>query len=163
MQSVESMLQDLLLLVRVVIALALTALPGWERERKDRPAGLRTHMMVGGSACLFVLLGDIFVQRFDVVGEAEGLRLDPLRVIEATVAGVSFLGAGTIFVAHDDRVQGLTTAASLLAAAAVGMLVAVEHYVLAASVAVLFLVVLTVVRRLERVANGAKARARQRP
>jgi putative Mg2+ transporter-C (MgtC) family protein len=147
-QIFETAGSDLRLLPRLLAALVLTGLLGWERERKDRPAGLRTHMLVGISACAFVLIGELFVERF-ASAEPTGLRFDPIRIVEATVAGVSFLGAGTIFVMGDRRVFGLTTAASLLASAAVGMIVAVEHYVLGVTTTLLLLLVTAGLHRLE--------------
>lgn len=141
-------LEDLALLAKMLVAMVLSAAIGWERERRDRPAGLRTHMLVGASAALFVMLGEAFVHRFDL-HEPGNLRFDPLRIIEATVAGVSFLGAGTIFVSRNDRVRGLTTAASLLATVAIGMGVALERYVLSVGATALLLMVLAVLRRFE--------------
>jgi putative Mg2+ transporter-C (MgtC) family protein len=105
-------------------------------------------MLVGISACAFVLLGEIFIVRHSQSG-AENVHFDPQRTIEATVAGVSFLGAGTIIVRGKQHVHGLTTAASLLACAAVGMLTAVERYVLAIATTVLLLLVVTGVQWLE--------------
>lgn len=106
-------------------------------------------MLVGLSACAFVLLGELFVAHFDRA-EPTHLRFDPIRIIEATVAGVSFLGAGTIFVLGKERVYGLTTAATLLASAAVGMMVAIQHYVLASATTILLLAVLAGLHRFER-------------
>lgn len=106
-------------------------------------------MLVGLSACAFVILGELFVEHFDSA-EPTHLRFDPLRIIQATVAGVSFLGAGTIFVLGKERVYGLTTAATLLASAAVGMMVAIQHYTLACATTLLLLAVLAGLHRLER-------------
>ena len=145
---IETVLSDLALVPRLVMSLLLTGCLGWERERKERPAGLRTHMLVGMSACSFVILGELFLDRF---GKNDGGRLhfDPIRIIEATVAGVSFLAAGTIFVRGNRHVYGLTTAGSLLAAAAVSMMVAVEHYALAVFATLLVLLVVAGLQRLE--------------
>ena len=144
-ETVPEMLSDLISLLKVVGAAVLAGALGWERDLRRRPAGMRTHMLVGSSACLFVILGEMFIFKF--AGAAEAMRFDPLRVIEAVVAGVSFLGAGTIFVSHGrHRVQGLTTAASLLAATGIGMAVALERYVLAGSFTVVLLLVLAALR-----------------
>lgn len=145
---IETFLSDLALVPRLLMSLVLTGCLGWERERKERPAGLRTHMLVGMSACSFVLLGELFLDRFGK-SDAGRLHFDPIRIIEATVAGVSFLAAGTIFVRGNRHVYGLTTAGSLLAAAAVSMMVAVEHYALAVSATLLVLVVVAGLQRLE--------------
>ena len=139
---------DLALIPRLLSALLLTGLLGWDRERKNRPAGLRTHMLVGISACSFVLLGELFVDRF-ARDEPSALRFDPIRIIEATVAGVSFLGAGTIFMMGSRRIYGLTTAGSLLASAAVGMMAAVEHYTLAIVTTMVLLLVIAGLHHLE--------------
>lgn len=134
---------DLNILMRLGIALILSGILGWERESTGKAAGVRTHMLVGMGASLFVVLGELFVLHFreyDV-----HMRFDPLRIIEAVVTGISFLGAGTIFVARDEgRVKGLTTAASIWVTAAVGMLVGLERYFLAAASTVLVFLVLHV-------------------
>lgn len=147
-QLIRTAESDLALLPRLVAALLLTGLLGWDRERKNRPAGLRTHMLVGISACSFVILGELFVDKF-ARDEPSTLRFDPIRIVEATVAGVSFLGAGTIFVMGHRRIFGLTTAASLLASAAVGMMAALEHYTLAISTTLILLAVIAGLHRLE--------------
>lgn len=128
-------------LVRFMAALAFSAVVGWEREKVGKPAGLRTHMLVGGGAALFVGLGELLVIEFNSFGDR--LRFDPMRIIEAVVTGVSFLGAGTIFFARDgQKVQGLTTAASLWTTAAVGIATGLGRYILAAGVTLLLFVVL---------------------
>jgi putative Mg2+ transporter-C (MgtC) family protein len=140
---------DLWLLLRVVIAAALSALLGWEREASGKAAGLRTHILVGMSAALFVMLGELMLVRYrDEAGTA--LRLNMIDVLGAVVAGISFLGAGMIFVSRHNQVQGLTTAASILATAAVSIAVGLEHYVLAVGTTILLLFVLRVGKVVER-------------
>lgn len=132
---------DLDILLRLVVALALSSILGWERENAGKAAGIRTHMLIGLGSALFVVLGELFILRFESYDER--IRFDPIRIIEAVVAGISFLGAGTIFVAHDkDRVKGLTTAASILVTAAVGITVGIERYVLAVGATILIFIVL---------------------
>lgn len=127
-------------LVCVGIAMLLGAFIGLEREIEDKPAGLRTHMLVAGAAALFVALGDVVVRRFDIKLGSELVRSDPVRIIQAVVTGVSFLGAGTILRRNAARhVEGLTTAASILFAAAVGVCVALSQLVLAVGATVLVL------------------------
>ena len=112
------------LVITVVLAMLLGGIIGVDREFSGRPAGLRTHVLVGGAAALIVALGDTLVKRLGLGSEL--MRADPLRVIEAVITGVSFLGAGTIFRRSDsDHVEGLTTAASLLFVAVVGVCTAV--------------------------------------
>jgi putative Mg2+ transporter-C (MgtC) family protein len=127
---------------QVALAMVLGGLVGLEREAANKPAGFRTHMLVAGAAALLVGLGHALVEEFD---RHTGLRLqsDPIRIVEAIVTGVSFLGAGTIFRrAKGEHVEGLTTAAALLLCAALGVCVAVERFILAGSVTVLTLGVL---------------------
>jgi putative Mg2+ transporter-C (MgtC) family protein len=127
-------------LMRALVAIVLSGILGWEREAAGKSAGVRTHMLVGLGAALFVVLGELFVLRF---GHQDLMRFDPIRIVEAVVTGISFLGAGTIFVSKgDERVQGLTTAASILVTAAVGMMVGLRYYWLAAGVTLLVFVVL---------------------
>jgi putative Mg2+ transporter-C (MgtC) family protein len=127
-------------LISAFVALLLSGILGWERESAGKSAGVRTHMLVGLGSTLFVLLGDMFLVRFS---GNDLMRFDPIRIIEAVVTGVSFLGAGTIFVSKaEDRVKGLTTAASILVTAAVGMMVGLRYYWLAASITFLVFIVL---------------------
>jgi putative Mg2+ transporter-C (MgtC) family protein len=131
------------ILAYVGLAMLLGAAIGLEREIEDKPAGLRTHMLVAGAAALLVALGDVVVRRFDVGLGKELVRSDPVRIIEAVITGVSFLGAGTIIQRSTSRqVEGLTTAASILFVAAVGVCVALSQLVLAVGVTVLVLIIL---------------------
>jgi putative Mg2+ transporter-C (MgtC) family protein len=127
----------------VALAMILGAAIGLEREAKDKPAGLRTHMLVAGAAALLVALSDVAVSRFNVDLGTGLVRSDPIRIIEAVITGISFLGAGTIL-RHkgSDHVEGLTTAASLLFVAALGICVALSQVLLAIGVTVLVLVTL---------------------
>ncbi len=133
----------------VVIAGALGAVLGLERERAGKPAGLRTHILVGVASALFVLLGMEAVEDFqDRAGGA--VRTDPIRVIQAIVVGISFLGAGTILRDPEQgHVEGLTTAASILVTAAVGIAVATEKVLLAVAVTALVALTVTVLAWLE--------------
>ena len=134
---------DLEILVQLVVALVLSGVVGWERETSGKPAGLRTHMFVGMGSALFVALGDLIIRDFQIYGER--VVFDPIRLIEAIVAAIGFLGAGTIFVARGkSHVEGLTTAASLWTTAAIGIAVGLQHYVLAIGSTALVFVVLRV-------------------
>ena len=128
---------ELQMLGKVVVAALLGGLVGIEREVAERPAGLRTHMLVGGTAAFFVLLANILLLSFE---PRDILRADPVRVVEAVVVGISFLGAGTIlkYREHGERVvEGLTTSASILSVAAIGIAVALDTYILAMGAALL--------------------------
>ena len=142
---------ELLTLARVSLAVMLGAVIGIERELAAKPAGLRTHMLVAGSAALFVGLGDFMVAHFAGAAQSGALQLDPIRLVEALVTGIAFLGAGTILRERDgDGVSGLTTAGSVFFTGIVGVTVAVGQYLLAVGSAVLLLVTLRLVGALEK-------------
>src|SRR5688572_33491787 len=99
-------------------AMLLGGAIGVERELKNRPAGFRTHMLIAGAAALLIGLGEILGGRFGASDYRDIVRVDPIGLIQATVAAVGFLGAGTIFRSEQGSVvTGITTAASLLMAA----------------------------------------------
>jgi len=134
---------ELQILAYVGLAMLLGAAIGFEREIEDKPAGLRTHMLVAGAAALLVALGDVVVRHFDVYLGTELVRSDPVRFVEAVITGVSFLGAGTIIRHRSKRqIEGLTTAASILFTAGVGVWVALSQVVLAVGVTALVLITL---------------------
>jgi putative Mg2+ transporter-C (MgtC) family protein len=133
----------LLSLAHVGLAMVLGAVIGFEREMEDKPAGLRTHMLVAGAAALLVSVGDVVVKRFNVDLGSDVVRSDPMRVIEAVITGISFLGAGTIIRHRGKRqIEGLTTAAATLFTAGVGVCVALSQVVLALGGTILVLLTL---------------------
>ena len=105
------------LLPPVLLALFLTALIGIEREARAKSAGVRTHTLVGFGAAVFVVVSKY---GFADVLAADQVALDPSRIAAQAVSGVGFIGGGLIFV-HRGVVRGLTTAATIWLAAAVGM------------------------------------------
>src|ERR1051326_3426984 len=122
---------QLLIVLEVLVAMALGAIIGLDRERADKPAGLRTHMLVAGAAALFVGLGNLAVARFHAAFADTTVRSDPIRLFEAIITGVSFLGAGTIIRrTASERVEGITTAASLLITAALGATIGLGQWFL---------------------------------
>jgi putative Mg2+ transporter-C (MgtC) family protein len=142
------LLGQLALLVRLLAAGGLAALLGWEREHAHKPAGLRTHMLVGIASALFTVLAELAVQQYP--GDDAGLRADPIRVIQAVAIGVGFLGSGVIFVSKSgESVRGLTTAGSIWATAAIGIAAGMGYYVLAAGATLLLLGVLRVMARFD--------------
>jgi len=134
----QSMPVQIRILGGIALAMILSAAIGLECEAKDKPAGLRTHMLVAGAANFLVALSDVAVKRFNVDLGTGLVPSDPIRIIEAVITGTSFLGAGTIL-RHkgSDHVEGLTTAASLLFAAALGVCVALSQVLLAIGVTAL--------------------------
>lgn len=151
--------EQLIVIGRVLLAILLGGLIGLEREWADKPAGLRTHMLICGSAALLIGLGDIVVLRLTSTAIAEHVRADPIRIIEAIITGISFLGAGTIFVrGREERLEGLTTAASILFTAGIGMSTGLGKYYLAIALTLIVLAILIVVVRIERYFNPARHR-----
>jgi putative Mg2+ transporter-C (MgtC) family protein len=128
------MFEELSLLGKVIVASLLGGLVGLEREFADKPAGLRTHMLVGATSAFLVILA---YRAVNILSAEDYLRTDPIRMIEAIVVGISFLGAGTILkhTHHsEEEVEGLTTSASILSVAAVGIAIGLNNFLLAVGV-----------------------------
>jgi putative Mg2+ transporter-C (MgtC) family protein len=133
---------QLLLIAEVAFAMVLGGIIGFERELANKPAGFRTHMLVSGAAALLVGMGDALVAKFAEDAGHELIQADPFRIIGAVVSGISFLGAGTIFRGGGQHVEGLTTAASLLISASIGVAVGSRQWITAIGVTLLTLAVL---------------------
>ena len=142
---------DVSLRLRVAAAMLFGAVLGIEREIGKHAAGLRTHMLIAGAAALIVGLGDSVAEHFQQERYRDLMQVDPVRLIEAVVACVGFVAAGTILRgSRDGEVSGLTTASSLIMASAIGIAVGIGKYVLAFGVCLLCVMVLTLMRRFER-------------
>jgi putative Mg2+ transporter-C (MgtC) family protein len=147
---VEILLEDLRMLLRLGVAVVLALPLGWDRERAQRPAGLRTHILVSLSAALMVSLTAPMVNLHLHI-EDERLRFDPMHILIAVMSGVAFLGAGTIVVSAKGReVKGLTTAGSIFATAAIGCCAGLERYALAIGATLIVMVVLVGLGRFEK-------------
>jgi len=133
-------------LLPLVVAIALGGLVGWNREQGEKPAGLKTHMMVALGAAAFTLVA------LRVYGYAIGNRAfsgaDPIRIIEGVATGIGFLGAGSI-IRNRGEVQGVTTAAGIWVVGGLGAACGAELYGIAVSVTALSLIILAVVKKLE--------------
>jgi putative Mg2+ transporter-C (MgtC) family protein len=143
-------LTELELLTRVALAIALGGLVGLERERRERAAGLRTHILVCLGSCIFTLVSaygfhDWFAE-FEIPNGVMGPPRDPSRIAAQIVSGIGFLGGGVIL-RNGLTVRGLTTAATIWATGAIGMAVGAGMYVLGAMSAILIVVVLVTMRR----------------
>jgi putative Mg2+ transporter-C (MgtC) family protein len=134
-------------LLRLAIAAAIGGAIGFERETLDKSAGLRTHMLVCLGAALFMVCSLLLVDEFK--DSAMVSRVDPTRIASTIVTGIGFLGAGIIF-RNEEGVRGLTTAAGLWVAAAIGMAVGSGFYITAVGSGVLTLIILVVMRRLQQ-------------
>ena len=126
----------------LAIAVFLGGLIGVERQVHGRWAGLRTHMMVSMGAAVFVMAGQL---------AAQDSQHDVTRIVQGIAAGVGFLGAGTILKLSDRlEVKGLTTATSIWLSAALGTVAGLRHYELAAASTVVSLLVLALLRPVEK-------------
>jgi putative Mg2+ transporter-C (MgtC) family protein len=131
---------------RLALASLLGAVIGLDREWRARPAGLRTHILVGLAAATFSVI------TLELMARASGPsnRTDPIRVVEAVTAGVAFLAAGTIIQARG-KVHGLTTGAGLWLAGAIGTAAGIGVYPVAVLATLFGLIVLSLLRWLEKV------------
>ncbi len=119
-------------MLRVLVALVIGLVLGLEREIRGNPAGLRTMGLVTAGACLFAGLGLI---------PFEGHTVDPTRIAAQIVTGIGFLGAGAIL-RQGEEVHGLTTAASIWVAAAIGMAIGFGFYMTAIASSIFVLLTL---------------------
>jgi putative Mg2+ transporter-C (MgtC) family protein len=146
------MVSDREVILRLLLAVLFSGLVGLEREVHGRAAGLRTHILVCVGSTLMMLTGMHLFEAYR--GTAS---VDPSRVAAQVVSGIGFLGAGTIIQIRDS-IRGLTTAASLWAAAGIGLAVGSGFYVGAFSTTAIVLVVLYLLSRVERHFVGSKRR-----
>jgi putative Mg2+ transporter-C (MgtC) family protein len=134
------------MILRLVIAAILGSIIGWERERRDWTAGLRTHMLVCLGAALAMLISEFGFH--DVVG-TKGIVLDPSRVAAQVISGIGFLGAGTILFLRNEVVKGLTTAAGLWTVAAIGLAAGSGLYIEAVVATLLAFTILVIFKPIE--------------
>ena len=120
------------MVLRLLLATALGAIIGYQRERAGKPAGLRTHILICAGAALFTIAS--------LYGFGAGA--DPARVAAGIVAGIGFLGAGAIIRREEGVVAGLTTAATIWAVAAIGLAAGAGLYIISAVTTAVVLVVL---------------------
>lgn len=151
--DVHDLAEAAVLLVRMLIAIVLAGIIGFERERRDAPAGLRTHMLVGLGSALFVL----------VPLQAGVSPADVTRVVQGVVSGIGFLGAGAILKeSQGNQVRGLTTAASVFATSAIGVTAGMGKAMTAILATGLVLFILAMLHRWEK-RLGLRIEDRQPP
>lgn len=133
------------ILLRLLFALMVGAVVGTEREYTHRPAGMRTHMLVALGACAVMLTGQkIFCQYYPL-----GATPDPARLAAQVIAGVGFLGAGTIL-REGTSIKGLTTAASVWTVACLGVAVGAGFYMIGLMGTALMMITLVVFERIQK-------------
>ncbi|MCR8825920.1 MgtC/SapB family protein [Pseudosulfitobacter koreensis] len=133
--------------IRLIAALVLGGIVGFEREVRKKPAGLRTHMLVSMAACLFIIVSQQLSSMS--FGTQSELQVDPLRLIEAVTAGVAFLAAGIIFTSGGE-VKNTTTGASMWLSGAIGLACGSGQMPLAAIATLLVVIVMVLLRVVER-------------
>lgn len=127
---------------RILTAIVISGLIGVERERKNRPAGLRTYMLVTVGACVVMIINHYIYQVYHTG--------DPVRMGAQVISGVGFLGAGTIVVTPHNHIKGLTTAAGLWASACLGLAIGIGLYEVAWIGGVVIFAVLSVINQLDK-------------
>lgn len=137
-------ISDIQIITRLIVIVFLSSLVGFERELRGRAAGLRTHILIGLSTCLLMLVS-IFVAQ----GFGKEHIFDPGRIAAGVMTGIGILCAGTI-IRFGTSVKGLTTAASLFAVAALGLAVGIGFYLAAYTATALILITLFLLSRFER-------------
>ena len=136
--------------LRIAAAVLIGDLLGLERGMKNRPAGLRTYMLVCVGSCLIMLTNQYIYQIFKTG--------DPVRMGAQVVSGIGFLGAGTIVVTRRNQIKGLTTAAGLWTAAGVGLALGIGFYEAALMGGFAMFFVITVLQRMD---NNMHRKSRQ--
>src|SRR5574337_1843731 len=134
---------------KLLISAFLGGIIGWERERRGRPAGLRTHILVCVGVTLMMVVSEHIFEKYKTFTTNSIIRVDPARIAAQVVTGIGFLGAGTIM-RFKTTVRGLTTAASLWVVAGIGLAVGSSCYVPAMLTTLLALFALLLLPLFER-------------
>ncbi|UUP17487.1 MgtC/SapB family protein [Nitratireductor thuwali] len=134
------------IVARLCLAILFGGVLGFERELTDRPAGLRTHMLVCLASAIFAIVAVEIVSMPEFSDEQ--VRADPIRLVEAITSGVAFLAAGFIIFKRG-HVRGVTTGAGMWLAASIGLAAGLGLWLIAGLGCLLGAIVLAVLRRLE--------------
>ena len=144
--------------LRLLLAVVIGCVIGIEREKKNRPAGMRTHVLVCVGAALIAVVECMIVAdtlRLNLAsGGNTGVAVSYGRLSAQVISGIGFLGAGTIFISQK-KIAGLTTAASLWNAACLGLAIGMGYYLLAVAGCAIVMVTLTLLQRVVHV-NAVK-------
>ncbi|MCF6148515.1 MAG: MgtC/SapB family protein [Candidatus Kuenenia sp.] len=134
---------------KLLLATILGGIIGWERERRGRPAGLRTHILVCVGVTLMMVVSENMFYKYKTFASDSVIRIDPARIAAQVVTGIGFLGAGTIM-RFKASVRGLTTAASLWVVAGIGLAIGSNCYIPAMLTTVIVLFSLLLVPYFEK-------------
>lgn len=138
--EVTSLILDWTGIMRLIIAAILASLIGYDREKQNKAAGIRTNVIVSVISCVIMILSVKVAQSSDLLGGVEG---DPARIAAQVVSGIGFLGAGTI-IKQEDKIEGLTTAASLWGVAGLGLAVGYGLYDISIAAALIIFISLRI-------------------
>ncbi len=137
------------ILFRLFLAAVLGAVVGLEREVHGRPAGIRTYLLLCMGSALIMVVSELLFFKYEAKGLEGILRADPARIAAQAITGIGFLGAGVIL-RYKDSIRGLTTAAAIWVACAVGLAIGAGFYLFGAAVTGLTLVSLVGLKVFER-------------
>jgi putative Mg2+ transporter-C (MgtC) family protein len=137
------------ILFRLFLAAVLGAVVGLEREVHGRPAGIRTYLLLCMGSALIMVVSELLFVKYEAKGLADILRADPARIAAQAITGIGFLGAGVIL-RYKDTIRGLTTAAAIWVACAVGLAIGAGFYLFGSAVTGLTLVSLVGLKIFER-------------
>ena len=143
--------------LRLLLAVVIGCVIGMERERKNRPAGLRTHVLVCVGASIIAIMESMMVSdtiTLNMNNLNTGIAVSYGRISAQVVSGIGFLGAGTIFISQK-KIAGLTTAASLWNVACLGLAVGMGYYTLAVAGCLIVVITLALLQRVVHV-NAVK-------
>ncbi len=136
------------ILFRLFLAALLGAVVGLEREVHGRPAGIRTYLLLCMGSALIMVVSELLFFKYEAKGVGDILRADPGRIAAQAITGIGFLGAGVIL-RYKDTIRGLTTAAAIWVACAVGLAIGAGFYLFGGAVTGLTLVSLVGLKAFE--------------
>ncbi len=139
---------ELAIVVKLLLAAVAGGLVGLEREKRGRPAGLRTNLLVAVGACTVMIISEAFLLKYGARDAQSILRVDPSRTAAQIVTGIGFLGAGVI-IKDGATVRGLTTAAGLWVVAGLGMAFGMGFFILGAASTAIVLISLLILKKFD--------------
>ncbi|WP_461206190.1 MgtC/SapB family protein [Clostridium sp. DL1XJH146] len=142
------------ILTRLIISVLIGGIIGFEREYKNRPAGLRTHMLVCVGSCVVSIIQILMIEEATNMITANpalnaSIKVDIGRMSAGVISGIGFIGAGTI-IHHKGSVSGLTTAATLWIVACIGIAIGMGYYFLCISTTVIIILVVVLIKKFEK-------------
>ena len=143
--------------LRLLLAVFIGCVIGIERERKNRPAGMRTHVLVCVGASIIAIMESLMIAdtiTLNMNNASTGIAISYGRISAQVISGIGFLGAGTIFISQK-KIAGLTTAASLWNVACLGLAVGMGYYTISIAGCAIVIITLSLLQRLVRV-NSVK-------